>query len=62
LIGIQEFKNGTPVKFIYLEDHEKPVKVLRRRGYGIFNLRHLFQRIYLDLHGYRLFAATTIYV
>lgn len=36
------------------------VKVLKRRSYGIFNLRHLFQRIYLDLHGYRLFAATTI--
>jgi len=24
-------------------------------------VKHLFQRIYLDLHGYRLFAATTIY-
>ena len=24
-------------------------------------LKHLFQKIYLDLHGYRLFAATTIY-
>ncbi len=35
------------------------LKVLKRRCYGIFNLQHLFQRIYLDLHGYRLFSAAT---
>jgi len=45
----------------FVEGFNNKVKVLKRRCYGIFNLRHLFQRIYLDLHGYRLFSATTIY-
>ena len=44
----------------FVEGFNNSVKVLKRRCYGIFNLLHLFQRIYLDLHGYRLFAATTI--
>jgi transposase len=44
----------------FVEGFNNKVKVLKRRCYGIFNLRHLFQRLYLDLHGYRLFAATTI--
>lgn len=45
----------------FVEGLNNKVKILKRRCYGIFNLQHLFQRIYLDLHGYRLFAATTIY-
>lgn len=45
----------------FVEGFNNKVKVLKRRCYGIFNLKHLFQRLYLDLHGYRLFAATTIY-
>jgi len=45
----------------FVEGFNNKIKVLKRRCYGIFNLKHLFQRIYLDLHGYRLFAATTIY-
>jgi transposase len=45
----------------FVEGFNNKVKVLKRRCYGIFNLTHLFQRIYLDLHGYRLFAATTSY-
>jgi len=54
----------------FVEGFNNKVKVLKRRcypgtarqgTYGIFNLKHLFQRIYLDLSGYRLFAATTIY-
>ena len=45
----------------FVEGFNNKVKVLKRRCYGIFNLKHLFQRIYLDLQGYRLFAATTIY-
>lgn len=31
-------------------------EVLKRRCHGIVNLSHLFQRISLDLEGYRLFA------
>ena len=45
----------------FVEGFNNKVKVLKRRCYGIFNRQHLFQRIYLDLSGYRLFAATTIY-
>jgi transposase len=44
----------------FVEGFNNKVKVLQRRCYGIFNLKHLFQRLYLDLHGYRLFAATPI--
>ena len=45
----------------FVEGFNNKVKVLKRRCYGIFNLKHLFQRISLDLRGYRWFAATTIY-
>lgn len=44
----------------FVEGFNNKVKIIKRRCYGIFNLRHLFQRIFLDLHGYQLFAATTI--
>ena len=40
----------------FVEGFNNKVKVLKRRCYGIFNLGHLFQRIFLDLEGYRLFA------
>lgn len=43
----------------FVEGFNNKVKVLKRRSYGISNLKHLFQRIYLDLHGYHLFATTT---
>lgn len=45
----------------FVEGFNNKVKILKRRCYGIFNLKHLFQRIFLDLHGYQLFSATTIY-
>ena len=41
----------------FVEGFNNKIKVLKRRCYGIFNLQHLYQRIYLDLEGYRLFAA-----
>jgi transposase len=40
----------------FVEGFNNKLKVLKRRSYGIYNLKHLFQRIYLDLEGYRLFA------
>lgn len=40
----------------FVEGLNNKLKVLKRRCYGIFNREHLFQRIYLDLEGYRLFA------
>jgi len=41
----------------FVEGFNNKLKVLKRRCYGLFNLEHLFQRIYLDLEGYRLFAS-----
>jgi len=48
----------------FVEGFNNKVKVLKRRAYGLYNLKHLFQRIYLDMQGYRLFAlpATTPYM
>ena len=43
----------------FVEGFNNKLKVLKRRCYGIFNLEHLFQRIFLDLEGYRLFARYT---
>lgn len=43
----------------FVEGFNNKIKVLKRRCYGIFNIQHLYQRIYLDLEGYRLFAAMT---
>jgi transposase len=40
----------------FVEGLNNKLKVLKRRCYGIFNRDHLFQRIYLDLEGYRLFT------
>jgi len=40
----------------FVEGFNNKVKVLKRRCYGITNLRHLFQRLYLDLEGYRLYG------
>jgi len=40
----------------FVEGLNNKIKVLKRRSYGMTNLKHLFQRIYLDLEGYRLFA------
>jgi len=36
----------------FVEGFNNKVKVLKRRCYGIFNLKHLFQRIFLDFSGY----------
>ena len=40
----------------FVEGFNNKIKILKRRCYGITNVAHLFQRIYLDLEGYRLFA------
>ena len=40
----------------FVEGFNNKVKVLKRRCYGITNLTHLFQRLYLDLEGYRLYG------
>ena len=40
----------------FVEGFNNKLKVLKRRCFGIYNLNHLFQRITLDLHGYRRFS------
>ncbi len=42
----------------FVEGVNNKIKVLKRRCYGIFNIGHLFQRLFLDFEGYRLFAKT----
>lgn len=40
----------------FVEGLNTKIKVIKRRCYGILNVKHLFQRIHLDLSGYALFA------
>jgi transposase len=40
----------------FVEGFNNKLKVLKRRCYGLSNLDHIFQRVFLDLEGYRLFA------
>lgn len=39
----------------FVEGLNNKIKVIKRRCYGILRPEHLFQRIFLDLHGFRLF-------
>ena len=39
----------------FVEGLNNKIKVIKRRCYGIINTEHLFQRIYLDIHGYSLY-------
>jgi transposase len=40
----------------FVEGLNNKIKVLKRRCYGLFSPGHLFQRLHLDLAGYRLFG------
>ncbi|MEA3281700.1 MAG: ISL3 family transposase [Euryarchaeota archaeon] len=40
----------------FVEGLNNKIKVIKRRCYGILNVKNLFQRIYLDLEGYSLYA------
>jgi len=40
----------------FVEGLNHQLKVLKRRGDGLFTRDHLFQRIFLDWEGYRLFT------
>ena len=42
----------------FVEGFNNRVKVLKRRSYGLSNLKRLFQRLSLDLEGYALFGLT----
>ena len=39
----------------WVEGMNNKVKVIKRRCYGITNLKHFFQRLWLDLEGYDIF-------
>jgi len=39
----------------WVEGINNKIKVIKRRCYGLLNLKHFFQRIFLDLQGYALF-------
>jgi transposase len=43
----------------FVEGLNNKIKTLKRRCYGILNTTTLFQRLHLDLEGYRLFALYT---
>jgi len=43
----------------FVEGLNNKLKVLKRRCYGLLNVEHLFQRIFLDLEGYRRFTQST---
>lgn len=43
----------------FVEGLNNKIKTLKRRCYGIRNITSLFQRLHLDLEGYRLFARFT---
>lgn len=44
----------------FVEGLNNKFKVLKRRCYGIVNVKHLFQRIFLDLNGYDLLKNNAI--
>ncbi len=46
----------------FVEGLNNKIKVLKRRCYGLYNLVHIFQRIFLDLEGYALFARQPPYL
>ncbi len=41
-----------------VEGFNNRIKVLKRRCYGIFDVKRIFQPLTLDLHGYERFGAT----
>ena len=43
----------------FVEGFNNKIKAIKRRCYGILNIDHLFQRIYLDTSGFALFLPRT---
>lgn len=43
----------------FVEGFNNKAKVLKRSCYGITNLKHLFQRLFLDFSGYNYFATNS---
>jgi transposase len=43
----------------FVEGFNNKIKAIKRRCYGILNIEHFFQRIYLDTGGFSLFLPST---
>jgi len=43
----------------FVEGLNNKIKILKRRCYGIHNIKHLFQRLHLDISGYRILLGTS---
>jgi transposase len=62
---LRKFKDEITNYFIdrntsgFVEGFNNKLKAIRRRCYGISNLAHFFQRIYLDTYGFSLFLPVT---
>ena len=60
--SLKKWKNEIANYFVsqqtsaFVEGLNNKIKVLKRRCYGIYDLKHLFQRLFLDLSGYELYA------
>ncbi len=60
--SLKKWKNEIANYFVnrqtsaFVEGLNNKIKVLKRRCYGIYDLKHLFQRLLLDLSGYELYA------
>ena len=63
---LNKYKNQIANYFInrqtsgFVEGFNNKLKVLKRRCYGILNLKHLFQRLVLDTVGYELYASIAV--
>jgi len=43
----------------FVEGFNNKAKVLKRRCYGLTNIKHVFQRLFLDFSGYKYFATSS---
>ena len=63
---LRKYKNQIANYFIdrntsaFVEGINNKAKVLKRRCYGIFNIKHLFQRLHLDISGYQLLYSGSV--
>lgn len=46
----------------FVEGFNNKIKVLKRRCYGLFNMNHISQHVFLDLHRFALFARQPPYL
>ena len=59
---LETYKNEVANYFLdrltsgFVEGLNNKIKVIKRRCYGLKNIGHLFQHLYLDLCGYALYA------